>query len=115
MAIDWTKPLQTKDGMPVRYLGTIKGEHRIVVAVDVGEKELVWHVPEDGRNALNPNNSIVNAPLPPRDLWVNVYRNVHGQLVYGIPRESREEADSHPNCHNRIACAHFTYTEGEGL
>ena len=96
MTIDWTKPLQTRDGRKAR-----------VVATDIATKDEYTHaalvMDEDGDESLETytkeglwwvsgglqDKDLVNAPEK-RSVWINAYDN--GKLGYEF--SSREEADA---------------------
>lgn len=53
MAINWNKPLRTRDGFPARYVGPLKdAAYTRIVAVDYGCGESPVAVTEDGRRYI---------------------------------------------------------------
>lgn len=71
MSIDWTKPIQTRDGRPARLLGHIDAQQPVVVAyVNDKEGETVEAFHTDGRYYLyevdgESKFDIVNVPTDP--------------------------------------------------
>lgn len=118
MAIDWNKPVQTKDGRKVRVLCTdSKGYFPIVglVVSEDGESEDVVYWPLTGELAGRPDHDyqldLINVPEK-HEIWVNVYadnmRRVHGSRQQADGEASRQFAQ-------RIACIRVEFEEGEGL
>jgi hypothetical protein len=114
--IDWTKPIQTKDGNKAWQEFTLKtaSRYKHIVFVEGVYSEITPALCDDfGVLAPPVGSGIINVPEK-RDVWINVSRGLSGGLLYDGPYESKEQADAHA-AENRTACARFTYTEGEGL
>jgi len=118
-SLDFSKPITTRDGRPVRILcRDAKGDEPIIGLVSYDLYEVTerwgdngrWHRSEDHRLDL------INAPAARfrREAWVNVYP---GPMECGVCLyDDREDADrSADPC--RIACIKVIIegTEGEGL
>ena len=112
--IDWTKPLQTRDGKPARLLGLLKGRpilsHIVAVPDETDEsRECLCIRCNDGSASLGCTSphDIINVP-PPRKFvrWVNL--NESGQCVC---HESRKLADEKAGPF-RIGCRRIELTEG---
>jgi hypothetical protein len=120
-AVDWSKPLQTRDGRKARLLGVIKcdnseasGTHVVASMLD-DSAESVDIVFTNGRSyspAKDSDDDIINAPERiKREVWLNVYQ--HSEY-YGY--DSKDEAD---DCamQTRVACVRVQIDceKGEGL
>ncbi len=90
--VDWSKPIQTRDGKPARLISEVRGDYSHVVAVEqagyevLNGHERVLVVKLDGTSRHIPSDDIVNTPIvAPRKAvgWVNVTRSVHGRYVCG--------------------------------
>ena len=91
--LDLTKPVQTRDGHPVRILCTDrKGSSNVVVGlVDRGDNvEVTMSWTEDGLYAVggNSRNDLINVPPKPVKYYVNVYRNMNG-ITTGAPNPDK--------------------------
>jgi hypothetical protein len=119
-AIDFTKPVRTKDGRAVRILCTDGPSINYpVIGIIHGDRDVsTWAFAgffsseKDEENPLN----LENIPPPPREWWVNVYE--HGDKAHrytGSLLDSPAQAckELHFMTHKRIACVKIT--EGEGL
>ncbi len=118
-AIDWNKPVQTKDGQKVRVLCKDGPNYLWPVIGLVAGKE---H--PDRWNALgahdNPygwdNLGLINVPEK-HELWVNVWRGPDGTILL-FNFLSRKDADTDAGLTGRgtlIARIHREFHEGEGL
>jgi hypothetical protein len=120
-AVDWSKPLQTRDGRKARLLGVIKcynseasGTHVVASMLD-DSAESVDIVFTNGRSyspVKDSDDDIINTPERiKREVWLNVYQ--HSEC-YGY--DSKDEAD---DCamQTRIACVRVQIDceKGEGL
>ena len=106
---DFTKPVQTRSGLPVTII-TTKGRGKYCVLGFVGEDEFVtrWNI--DGRidcSKVNHELDLINVPEK-RVMYVNIYR----ELV-PFAYMSREHADQDKYIKDRIACIRVEYTEGQ--
>lgn len=119
--IDWTRPVQTRDGRQVKiYAMDVKGRFPVHGCVEGVENPLGWTKDGSYMESGCPNNfDIVNAPRRVRvERWINVYQDgCTGGLC-----ESRDSADASAStaaiCGRvRFACKQFTFEveEGEGL
>jgi hypothetical protein len=117
MAIDWTKPVQTRNGRKVRVLCTDGPDLRYpVIGVVAGMLcPETWTI--DGVHFVNgaPSNlDIINTPDPPVTVtgWVNVWPD----RAY-IVHHTRDDATFYHGANGPIACvpATFSYRPGEGL
>lgn len=123
MAVDWDKPIQTKDGRLARFLGLRNHPtHPRVVAVptyrDGVSFECVDTYTEGGRlYEQNPmhNSNIINVPQK-HVRWQNVYEYPFGPRASGFfaTREAANAADEEAHL-SRIACIRIEFEEGEGL
>ncbi len=114
-SIDWTKPIQTKNGKPARYKGTRKSPKMIhCVLYEDGDAEYFIYVNHVGmcyENGYPSRLDIINVPAPKRSgtVWVNVYEGGVCEV-----HNSRNIADSEAG-KNRLACVEVPWTEGQGL
>lgn len=108
MTIDWSKPVQTRDGRPVEII-TAKGR---------GDRPIVGYIAEslilsswlsggvryhDGQNG----EDLINVPEE-RELWVRVYSD--GYLIAQGNKDFSAYEDD-----DLFACVHVKYRVGEGL
>jgi hypothetical protein len=121
MAIDWTKPVQTRDGRKVRVLCTDGPDlwYSVIGMVDGRLCPETWTI--DGvhfANGVTSNLDIINTPDPPVTVtrWVNVYSGGRSGYLHSDLLPDRATADRHA-CPDRIACVPvwITYRPGEGL
>ena len=108
--IDFTKPVQTRDGKPVRVLCTDKaGGHCIVGIVQHDTCDTVRTWTKDGLywKASVSKYDLVQAPVK-RSVWLNMYPD------RVISYKDKVNADMHA-MQDRVACIEVHYTEGEGL
>jgi len=117
MAIDWTKPVQTRDGRKVRVLCTDGPDlwYSVIGMVDGRLCPETWTI--DGvhfANGVTSNLDIINTPDPPVTVtgWVNVYSD-RASIVY----LTRDDATFHHGVNGPIACVPvtFSYRPGEGI
>lgn len=103
MPLDLNKPVQTRDGRPVRILcenGHFHGKQSPVVGLvrckDGFDAIATWG--KDGRrfdSIDSPHDSdLVNVPTK-REGWVNVYKNIRetGATIYGSEDHARRGCD----------------------
>ena len=110
-AIDWIKPVQTRDGRKVRVLCIDKAGERSVVGLVVhetaGETIYAWYA--SGNYMSNTHNlDLINVPEK-RVAWVNMYPDKN---ALGVPCKSRDEADKDA-AHDREACVRVEYEVGQ--
>lgn len=82
--IDWTKPVKTRDGRPIRYMGHIEpalsnGPFEHVCCIGLSGSQLVVTYPADGRLLGRGVESVMDAVQLPESrrgdaLFVNVYK-----------------------------------------
>lgn len=114
MTIDFTKPVQTRDGQPVTIL-TTKREHALypVVGMVNGDEVLVFTA--KGclfNNGMEHDLDLVNVQER-HETWINIYHNEHG-CPWVCPYQTKEEAD-YKAAPERIACVRIEYKIGDGL
>lgn len=117
--IDWTKPIQTRDGTKSLYLGKLADGRASVITQDKNDANH-WYglgVELDGKYLGNPNGSydIINVPEERKlEGWVNVYND--GILLWSHDEEGAELCESY-DCIARIDLGkhNITYFNGEGL
>jgi len=115
--IDWTKPVQTRDGRKARVLCTdiVGGFNPVVAAYIDGCAELVALYSIDGKYFASSDDNprdLINIPEKQViEYWVNIYQSLHPGLHL---TKALAECSSAPN---RIACIRVKqeYTVGEGL
>ncbi len=115
MAIDFSKPVQTRDGRKVRILCVDRKSSQSIVGlitspVDGAEELHSWH--EDGRRVHGAGWSGSNEAdlinVPERlERWVNVYLSETG-CFYGTYGEARKEADA-----DRLGVIRITFEDGK--
>ena len=106
--IDWTKPIETDDGIPCRYLGEIETSYdgkRVVACLRPGHN-FVLIFNEDGSHHLGWHTR--NVPEK-REAWLNCV----GKAVKTI-WPSRDIADKYATP-DRTACIRVEWQDGEGL
>lgn len=101
MSIDFTRPVTTRDGRPVRILYTDKsGEYPIVGLVMEGNYEAIRQWLPNGRN-YKPLDSSWENPLdlinPVKKVYINLFKNDAGRMYY----DTREEAEKAGNASNK--------------
>ena len=102
MTIDFTKPVQTRDGRKVRILCTDgPGDTPIIGLVDGNSYPSIWK--EGGKHASSPTD-LVNVPET-RVVWVNMSSVVKRH-------SSRKDADWWGD-ENREACIRVEYEVGQ--
>jgi hypothetical protein len=107
--IDFSKPVQTRDGKPVEIISTKAGFTKNLIVGYVGTETKTRSFTATGRywrEDLAPHDfDLINVPEPVVS-WHNVYR---GGVAYG--HETHKEADKNAdNC--RIALLKLTYYPG---
>ena len=103
--IDWTKPVQTRDGRKVRLIGTdFDRTDGQCMVIELGDG-IQGHRLPDG-TPLNCGKPIINVPET-RVVWVNMYPPAN-MLDYS----TRQSADNGAGAH-REACVRVPYTVGQ--
>ncbi len=108
MSIDWTKPVQTRDGRKVViYCTDAPGDFPVHGRIDGMEDPDTWRL--DGAFICGASSSLdlINAPEPKRVAWVNLYPD-----QYGGAYKTKAEADEFC-AHNRIACVRVEWSPGQ--
>lgn len=111
--IDFTKPVQTKNGLPVRILCTDAPGSQPIVGI-VNDEPQSWYT--NGQFFFgedNPSNSdLENVPSQKitKEIWLNIYED---RIT---PHKTKRDADLYrsSNCQACIKTV-IEYTEGEGL
>jgi hypothetical protein len=116
MAIDWTKPVQTRNGRKVRVLCTDgpDSQYPVIGLIDGRLYQDTWTIHGvHFTNGVFSDLDIINTPDPPVTVtgWVNVYSDM------GRFYRSRDDATFHHGVNGPIACVPvtITYRPGEGL
>lgn len=78
MSVDWSKPIQTRDGRKARFLGTLDGVdygHLSAVWSDKCQSEMLIETTKSGYvfEYSESKDDIINSPPPPKYFWVKVY------------------------------------------
>lgn len=114
-AIDWNKPVQTKDGRKFFYVGRGPNPQYPIVGYLDG-----WTCPgqwtEEGLCAAGHagGTDLINVPEK-HEIWVNLYKSCQGKFYLGdFTHVTKRDADDHASA-NRIACIRIEFEEGEGL
>lgn len=121
MTIDWTKPVQTRDGRKVRVLCTDGPEkHPVIGIVEGCGYPNSWAI--DGTYCWdNPDHSltVVQVPEPEREIvmWVNVWQDGNPGTVTCASKADALRYYSTSEYPARIACVPVTikYRPGDGL
>lgn len=114
--VDWTKPIQLRDGTPARLVGVLKNHRRprVIACVRHDGVEVVHQVGEDGYCDYE-RASITNVPVT-RTVYLNFYDAGTDCVPICSVHDTKELADSvGGGCMVKVACVKVTYTEGEGL
>lgn len=115
MTIDFTKPVQTRDGQPVTILTTERASSTYPV-VGLLKDEIIHIFTDEGRFNCSGHDhkmDLMNVPVRhTREVWLNVYPGNIGIVAH----ETRAIADEYTSS-KRIACIPVTieFEEGEGL
>lgn len=113
MAIDWTKPVETKDGRKVRVLATdIPGEFPVWAAVgsaapNFSTYTLDGYVYDEKRPSPM---DVVNTPVK-KSGWINLYPTMSSYAIANssMVYEDRRHADE-GSSNARIACVFVEFT-----
>lgn len=117
--LDLTKPVQTRQGQPVRVLCSDRAhpEYPVIALVRMQNgTEFLETYTADGKRvpsaADDSLNNLVNVPQKIEG-WLNFYADgSFSQYLHSI----RENADDiAEGAKDRVACVKISYTEGEGL
>jgi hypothetical protein len=117
MPLDLSKPVQTRDGRPVRILCTdLRGEFPVVAVIENRDFDGVGMWRLSGVNQFGQESDLVNVREPERTGWLNVYRDDDGGHYVGSRiRASREESLDSAYPHRIVACIEVKYRHGQGL
>lgn len=89
------KRAETKSGIPVRYLGHLKGIYSIAVAMDNEEGEgetLMMYTVTGTEYTSRPSNMDIQMLVDTTPYWINVYRNkITGQVFPCHPTYASKE------------------------
>lgn len=116
MAVDWTKPVQTRDGRPIRVLCTDQQGAKYPVLGLVKRKEGKEDLEQwtlDGSFVADKGgpdeDDAINVPEPPEEriAYVNFYDNGEG-----MAHDSRARADVCAGS-ARVACVRIPYRVGQ--
>lgn len=113
MSIDWSKPIQTKDGRKAELLKTLKNDvvkwpH--VVYVDGVNYDYITHAKDSGET--NTSTELENAPERfSFERWVNVYPDGR---VYDFGGSTSRAAADRVADNSRIACIRVTIAGNVG-
>lgn len=112
--LDFTKPLQTKDGRKVEILATdLSGLYPIIAKIteNDGYKIVFCYTPEGNylRGSSPSHHDLIQAPET-RKIWLNIYKEWHSS------HDTKENADFSATS-KRLACVsvEVKYSRGEGL
>jgi len=84
-----TKPVQTRDGYPVRILCTDRvGKYQIIGLILEDDHEYVetWNLNGQKYEGAIHDDDLINVPPKPVKCYINVYRNDDGVLYAGMLR-----------------------------
>jgi len=111
--VDWSKPLQTTEGVPATLVYTDEHNYviyrRLLVIHSTIEGDKSGWFEEDGKHSLSRYN-IVNVPEPEPQRLVR-YFNMYPGCV-GFVYDCRKDADNEA-VEGRIACKRVEFTAGE--
>lgn len=113
MPVDFDKPLQTREGVPVTLITrTGRGEYPVIGYIEPSTDIASWTAEGNylSNNGNEHSKDLVNAPVK-FVRYVNVYQVPHADEEYTINR-TRERADMRAN-NRRIACVRIEFTEGQ--
>lgn len=126
--IDWTKPVQTRDGKYVRIIcRDAKGKQPIVALINDGNgyEEEARFCDDGSYYAMCPSihtYDLINVPEPKKRIklrmWVNIYASEKGRFFALDLSESKEECTpKNRGASNRVAIVpvEIDCEEGEGL
>ena len=108
--IDFTKPVQTRDGRPVEII-TTKGRGTYPVLGYAGDSAILFTWTEGGKlltaHVEAAATDLINVPEPVVG-WLNVYPNDNGAAVQHTTYDTAQDRASP----GRIALLKFTYIKG---
>ena len=113
MTLDLTKPVQTRDGQPVKIITTEGRYPEFPIVGYIGSSEYLELWALDGSNRMTRRcDDLVNVPEPKHvvDFWVNVYPDNRADVAtHSTKKDATHWADD-----MRIDCIHIRYTEDKG-
>lgn len=89
--LDLTKPVQTRDGRPVRILCTDRvGKYQMVglILEDGHEYVETWNLNGQKYEGIISDIDLINVPPKPVKYFINVYRNMNG-ITTGAPNPDK--------------------------
>jgi len=116
-AIDWTKPVRTKDGRAVRVLCTDgpRTDYPVIGIIDGACEVLTWAITGVHSIGYTADHDLENIPPEPKRIKIERWANVYDEDEF-YWWASRETADKCAKA-NRFACVKIVIdcVEGEGL
>jgi len=110
LLIDWTKPIETEDGLPARIISEdfrIEGGETVkMVQIEYHHKSVLRLFFHDGKPRYSYEGRIRNRKTK-REGWINIFPD---QWV-GCSYESEEAARRHPNAKGAIATIKIEWEE----
>ena len=119
MTIDFTKSIQTRNGLTARIVSTnLHGMCPIAAVVDRGDgyEYVAVYTDKGAYYAAGVHDSdldLINVPVK-HEAWINIYHNEHGGCPWVCTYQTKEEAD-YKAAPERIACVRIEYEIGDGL
>lgn len=114
MTIDFTKPVQTRDGQPVTILTTKRDSDNYPVVGMISNTDV--HVfTTDGKYLYGGNDyhlDLVNVTVK-HEAWINIHHHKDGS-PWSCSYKTKEQADYCVGT-GRIACVRVEYEKGDGL
>lgn len=98
--IDFSKPVTTRDGRPVRILCTDRKEHpRSVVALitQEGGKEIIYTYFPKGNYQETEVESVADLINPPVKKYINLFKNDVGRMYYNTLEEAEKSGNASKN------------------
>ena len=115
--VDWSKPIQRRDGAPAELMGVVRSGNRAryFVKFCLGTNHEDWEICLEDGIVYSPENgahNIINVPEPERVLYINIYESKSNGSICTYGYHSRKDADEKASP-NRIACVRLTYHPGQ--
>ena len=98
MGVDWSKPIQTRDGKKAELLKILKTNdpYPCIVAIEWKGNEEIIQVRKNGRylgSNCEDELDIINVPQK-GELWVNIYkRSIDEGYFCGVGHKTKEESE----------------------
>lgn len=113
--IDWSKPVQTRDGTLVSILSR-KGRGIFPVIGYIGDATEVdtWTAEGKYRRIASQPEDLMNVPEKPmqKEVWFNVFKR-KDLMDVGVCFHSKQKADESPSAGHRVGCIKVVLTEGQ--